>query len=90
MGLHQLNIPTDVAIDDEGNTYVLDRDNHRVVKWSPNGSSGELIAGSGEGSCTNNDLSSPLGVFLDEHQNLWVSNTECNTILKYTKKAQNK
>ena len=38
---------SDIAVDDEGNAYVTDRDNHRVRKISPDGQV-TTLAGSGE------------------------------------------
>ncbi|GAA3143748.1 hypothetical protein GCM10020255_021190 [Rhodococcus baikonurensis] len=32
----ELNQPSDVAIDDSGNVYVADRNNHRVLKLQAN------------------------------------------------------
>lgn len=44
----RLNVPNDVAIDSNGNLYVVDTSNHRVQLWLANATSGITIAGSGQ------------------------------------------
>ncbi len=38
-GVGQLNYPRSIALDDEGNLYVADSGNHRVVRFDPQGES---------------------------------------------------
>jgi hypothetical protein len=40
-----LSSPVSVALDSNDNMYITDRDNHRVVYWPKNASSGITVAG---------------------------------------------
>ena len=44
----RLNSPNDVAVDSNGNLYVVDTFNHRVQLWRVNATSGITIAGNGQ------------------------------------------
>ena len=46
--LAYLCYPSDVALDSNGNLYIADAGNHRVVLWLKNASAGILVAGTGE------------------------------------------
>ena len=46
--LSGLNLPGDVEVDSNGNVYVADTYNHRVVYWSNGAPSGIVIAGTGK------------------------------------------
>ena len=44
----RLSLPSDVAIDLNGNVYVVEVNNHRVQLWHVNASFGITVAGSGK------------------------------------------
>ncbi|CAF1223829.1 unnamed protein product [Adineta ricciae] len=46
--LEYLCYPSDLVLDSDGNLYIADAGNHRVVLWLKNASTGILVAGTGE------------------------------------------
>lgn len=46
-GLNYLNYPSDIALDANGNMYILDGGNSRVLYWPVGASAGVLVAGNG-------------------------------------------
>lgn len=42
-GLDELNKPLGLAIDNNSNLYIAERDNKRVMKWTPNATSGTMV-----------------------------------------------
>ena len=79
------------AVDSNGNVWVTDLGNNRVLRYpSPfsNGENADLVigqsdfvsAGSGSGAA---QLYQPIYVELDRHGNLWVSDTNNNRVLEY-------
>lgn len=79
----QLKTPADIAVDEQGNAWVLDRDNGRVQRF---GSDGTYIskfgsAGSGEG-----QLNLPTAIALDGDGNILV--TEHGRVQKFSPSGQ--
>jgi sugar lactone lactonase YvrE len=64
--LSRLNNPWDVVVDDSGAVYVSDMNNHRVVKWLPNATSGTLFAGTGQSGSSINQLNQPHGLAIHQ------------------------
>lgn len=54
----QMLTPQGIAIDAQGNLLVADSGNHRIVKWSSNGTLLSVIGGPGEG---NGEAAAPAG-----------------------------
>lgn len=84
----QLNYPTAVAFDTQGNAYIADAANHRVRKVSAGGVISTL-AGTGTGGyngdggpAMNAQLYSPSGVAADAAGNVYVSDFDNNRIRK--------
>ncbi|MPR32504.1 LamG-like jellyroll fold domain-containing protein [Salmonirosea aquatica] len=70
---NQLNNATDVAEDNEGNIYVVDKNNHRVQRFGPGSSIGVTMAGgNGPGSAAN-QLNYPNRFFQDQNKNLFIA-----------------
>jgi hypothetical protein len=66
-----------------GNIYVADRNNHRVQKWTPDGSVTTVAGGNGQGS-EPSKLNSPFGVALDTVSNsIIVSDPGNNRVQKW-------
>ncbi len=85
-GTGELDSPHDVALDSNGNVYVVDTGNHRIVKYGSNGEN-PLYAGSfGAG---NDQLDSPTGIALDSDGNIYVSDSGNHRIVKYDSEAEN-
>ncbi|GAB3494039.1 hypothetical protein GCM10027341_09710 [Spirosoma knui] len=45
LAANQLNLPSGVAIDKDGNIYVADGNNNRIQKWTPGATQGTTVAG---------------------------------------------
>ena len=48
IGLNFLNGPCEVILDSSNNLYIADTENHRVVYWAVNATTGTLVAGTGD------------------------------------------
>ncbi len=64
-----LFIPEDIAVDKEGNKYVLDAGNYRIVKFDNNWNFIRTIGRQGKGP---GELSSPVTVDIDSNGNIHV------------------
>ena len=82
-GLNQLNSPTGVFVDLQGNLYVADFGNHRVVKWAPNASSGVVVAGGNGSGAAANQLNGPQGIFVDNGGNIYISDQQNHRVQKW-------
>jgi sugar lactone lactonase YvrE len=86
-----LNLPQDVAEDNEGNLYVSDLVNDRVLQFKPpftNGMAASLVIGqpnfyADDGSTTQNGLWEPSGLTFDGSGNLWVADWYNSRVLQY-------
>jgi len=75
-----LNRPFDVAADGNGNVYIVDNNNNRVLKETfASGSYTQTTLASG--------LSSPQGVAVDGAGNVYITNSSANTVVKETLSA---
>jgi sugar lactone lactonase YvrE len=94
---NNLNSPSGVAVDANGNLYVADRSNNRVLEYTTpltNGATANLVFGQG-GSFTShtannggspssaNSLYLPVGVAVDASGDLYVADSENNRVLEY-------
>ena len=92
MGEGEVNAPADLTVDGEGNVYVVDTLNHRIVKITADGefsSVGEVGNGPGqfgdpfvEGQYENHD--GPWGIAVDDDGNVYVADTWNHRIQKFT------
>jgi len=72
----QFNAPQQVAVDQKGNVYVVDRDNHRVQKFDNNGN---YLTQWGNA----NQLQNPCGVAVDGNDNIYIVDHSLNQIKKF-------
>jgi hypothetical protein len=68
-GADQLNV-VHAILDNSGNIYIADANNHRVQKWAPGATSGITVAGTGVAGSGSNQLNFPWSVALDNLGNL--------------------
>ena len=83
-GLAQLNNPNRSFIDADGNIYIADVGNNRVVKWAPGASSGVVVAGGNGSGSGANQLNGPQGVYVDAAQNVYVADFNNQRVQKWT------
>ena len=72
-GPGQFDLVHGVAVDRKMRVYVGDRTNNRI----------QIFTGDGEYIEEWPDISDPVGVFIDEHEAVWVISARLNRILKY-------
>lgn len=82
--LNQLHLPSSVCVDNQGNTFITDQFNNRVVKWVPNSLQGTIVAG-GNGSGNGlNQLNSPYGIFVHTNGELYIGDNQNHRVVKWT------
>ena len=64
-GGNSLASPAGIAVDRNGNLFVADSGNHRIMFWPVNSTTGTVAAGLGIAGNGPHSLNAPLGVFLD-------------------------
>ncbi|MFE5934257.1 RICIN domain-containing protein [Streptomyces sp. NPDC056470] len=86
----QLNCPCGVAVDDEGNVFIADADNHRVRRITADGTI-STVAGTGTagfggdgGFATAAQLNRPLGVAVDSMGVLYVAECDNHRVRRVT------
>lgn len=75
----QFNYPTGIALDEQGTLYVVDTNNKRIRKISPDG---EVTTLAGDGSST--DFYLPQGIVVDTKHDVYVTDRLTHKILKVT------
>jgi len=68
----QLNAPSSTAVDSQGNVFVADTGNNRILKLS---SDGRLLASWTNSGSSDGPFASPEGVAVDLHGNVFVTDT---------------
>lgn len=83
-----LNIPSDVCVDIEGNIYIADTRNHRIIKIDQLGIL-TTVAGTGKsgfdgdgGLATQAKLNHPRGIFVTENKEIYIADTNNGLIRK--------
>ncbi len=85
----QFEYPAGIAVDNAGNVYVADTDNHKIRKITPTGEVSTLAGSGGEGFVDGTGRASqfdePRDIAVDSEGNLYVADTDNNSIRKITK-----
>ncbi|MGH2864206.1 MAG: LamG-like jellyroll fold domain-containing protein, partial [Solirubrobacteraceae bacterium] len=80
-GEGQLHTPVAVAVDAEGNIWVVNAESDRVEEFSP---AGQYMKGFGSPGNAPGELEYPLGVAIDDHGDVWVLDTDNRRIEEFT------
>ncbi|CAM4949627.1 unnamed protein product [Rotaria socialis] len=87
--LDRLYGPWGLYVDDNEVVYVADSKNHRIVKWEPGATAGQIVAG-GKGSGNSSDqFNHPSDVVVDRDGTIYISDTENRRIQQWTRGAKN-
>jgi len=71
--LNQLRNPWGIYVDTNYAVYVVDRGNHRVVRWDPGSSTGTLVAGeTGTAGSWSYLLNLPTSITFDQFGNMYI------------------
>lgn len=65
--------PRAIAADSKGNVYLADTGNHRIIKYSDNGSFLSVIGKGGKAGSAVGEFKEPFGLALDKSDNLYVA-----------------
>lgn len=82
----RISFPTSVAVDAQGNLYIVDSGNHRVRKVTPGGvmmafAGNGMLGSSGDGgAATDATLNNPQAVAVDAQGNVYISDSGNNRI----------
>ncbi|KPK89056.1 hypothetical protein AMJ80_10290 [bacterium SM23_31] len=77
----QLYLPNDVAVDGEGNIYVLDAGNYRVQKYDREG---KFLASFGRKGQGPGEFERPLSLAIDRNGNLYIADQGKNRVIVLT------
>jgi DNA-binding beta-propeller fold protein YncE len=75
----QFESPTGVAVDRQGNVYVTDSGDGRILKVSPNG----MVIRARQESGTDFEIGNPVGIAVDRSGYTYVTDFDNATVLKY-------
>ncbi|CAF1261134.1 unnamed protein product, partial [Didymodactylos carnosus] len=71
-GLKELNFPIDVRFDKQGNMFVVDSNNYRVLKFVSGSSTGIVVAGNGQQA---NGFNTAIGFYVDACDTVYLGAT---------------
>lgn len=82
-GLNQLSSPQGIFITPNGNLFVVDATNRRVMKYTPDATSGIKVAGGNGSGAGLNQLNGPSFVYADANDTVYVSDVANNRVMKW-------
>ena len=83
----QFDSPTGITIDEQGNLYVVDSNNHRIRKITPDGQVSTVAgsaAGFSDGDGATAQFDTPRAITIDADGNLYITDTDNRKIRKIT------
>jgi sugar lactone lactonase YvrE len=84
-GTNQLNNPGGIAVDSNGNLYISEPVNNRIMLWPPNSTNGSIVAGTGTAGNNYSSLYYPQEIFLDEDNSyIYIADTSNNRIQRFS------
>jgi sugar lactone lactonase YvrE len=86
--LRQLLQPMFIFVDKDYSVYVVDKSNHRVMKWINNAKEGIVIAGGNGVGDELTQLSGPTGVAVDHLGNVYVTDTNNHRVMRWINGAK--
>ncbi|CAF5029558.1 unnamed protein product, partial [Rotaria sp. Silwood1] len=81
--LKQLSYPRGVIVDQIGQIYVADSDNHRIMRWFEGSEEGTIIVGGNGKGEQSDQLNNPFGLSFDREYNLYVADCGNNRVQKF-------
>jgi streptogramin lyase len=84
-GSGQFDHPSDVAIDSEGNVWVVDQNNGRIERFD---GGGEFIDEFGSSGSASGHFGRPTSVALDEEGNLWVADAGNSRVMQFNPEGE--
>lgn len=84
----KFNMPKSICVDEQGNIYVSDYNNHFVTRWAPGAATGVIVAGGNGGGSNTNQLFYPRGIVLDDKGSLYIADAGNGRIVKWKPGAQ--
>lgn len=83
-GTNTLTNPAGIAVDNNGNLFVADVTNNRIMLWPPNSTSGTVVAGQATVGSDALSFNSPIGIFLDANSSyMYVSDAGNHRIQRF-------
>ncbi|CAF2124098.1 unnamed protein product [Rotaria magnacalcarata] len=64
--INQLSNPRGLFVDDDQNIYIADQENHRIMEWKRNATSGRVVAGGNGPGRGARQLNNPYDVIIDK------------------------
>ncbi|HWM64719.1 MAG TPA: trypsin-like serine protease [Solirubrobacterales bacterium] len=84
-GNGQFNSPRGIAVDPEGNVWVVDGLNNRIQKFDPEGEYLDQCGGKGSG---NGQLDGPADIAVDPEGNIWVADANNHRMEKFSPECE--
>ena len=81
--LTRLHRPFGIATQADGTIFIADSGNHRIMRWTPGSSSGEIVAGGRGRGRGLHQLNYPRGLVLDFNGDLLVADTFNHRIVRW-------
>jgi sugar lactone lactonase YvrE len=79
--------PMFIFVDKDYSVYVVDKSNHRVMKWLKNAKEGIVVAGGNGDGNSLTQLSSPSGIVVDHLDNIYITDTNNDRVVRWIKGA---